>query len=189
MFIIIFMLFHCSNIECCWLIYIEGKSLEWTNSLLSWFNNVLFFHMLWYHFEAGQDSASSRADERILRLQSAIFSFQSELKFSSIYKSNLSNFQVNWNWESRFYFNHHVVFSLWSATDFCWLLYLSKLLWWLWDLCKEIMQTLCSKHAVALDDIAKKNRFASNLDSVRRIIINLRANYHIWGGVHLACFT
>ena len=48
-------------------IYIEKKSLEWTNFLLSWFNNVLFFHMLWYHFETSQDSVSSKADEKILR--------------------------------------------------------------------------------------------------------------------------
>ena len=65
--------------------------------------------MLQYHFEAGWDSASSRADERVLKLQSAISSFQSELKFSLVYKSNLFNFWINWNWKSRFCFSHYVV--------------------------------------------------------------------------------
>ena len=73
--IIIFMLFHCSSIECCLLIYIERKFLEWTNFLLFWFNNVFFFHLLWYHFEADQNSVSSRIDEKILKFQFIIFLF------------------------------------------------------------------------------------------------------------------
>ena len=40
-----------------------------------------FFYLLQYHFEADQDFASSRIDEKILNFQSTIFLFQSELKF------------------------------------------------------------------------------------------------------------
>ena len=132
--IIIFTFFHYNSIECCWLIYIERKFLEWKNFLLFWFNCVLFFHLLQYHFEADQDSASLRADEIILKLQSAIFSFQSELKFLSIYKSSLFNFQVNWNWESRFCFNHHVViFFIFSEKNIIFFrstcLFISNFLW------------------------------------------------------------
>ena len=49
--------------------------------LLSWFNSVFFFHLLWYHFEADQDSASSRADEKDLKISVC----------------NFSLFNLNWN--------------------------------------------------------------------------------------------
>ncbi len=63
--IIISTFFYCNSIECCWLMYIERKSLRWTNSLLLWFNCVLLFYLLQYYFEASWDSALSRTDENL----------------------------------------------------------------------------------------------------------------------------
>ena len=46
---------------------------------------------------------------RILRLQSTISSFKLRLISLSVYKSCIFSFQANWNWESGFCFNHHVI--------------------------------------------------------------------------------
>ena len=44
--IIICMLFHLNDIEFCKLVYIEKKSLKWSNLLLLRFSYVLLFHLL-----------------------------------------------------------------------------------------------------------------------------------------------